>query len=121
MQIQLVFDCQRSANGNSGMLQEHGGSTPRSMIQKDMKDNQTALHGRLDLEHLGIIYFAVEKSGDTPFQLKVRASERSAYVALHEPFNHWLEENSELTVAQGELSQGDEPIIKPDRPVRTMA
>lgn len=118
-QNQQGFHFHPSSNGSSLMLEEHEGGTPRGMVQKDMKEDLAALHGRLDLEHLGIIFFAVEKSGDAPFQLKVRASDRSAYVALHEPFNRWLEENSERTAAQGELSQGDEPIIKPERPVRT--
>jgi len=110
-----------SSNGNSLILEGREDGTPKGMVQKDIKEDTTALHGRVDLDHLGIIYFSVEKSSDTPFKLKVRAGDHRSFVALHEPFTQWLEEKSEADAVQGELSQGDEPIIKPERRVGTMA
>jgi len=119
-QNQTGFNMQASANGNMLLLEDKENGSPKGMVQKDENENRSALHGRVDLEHLGTVFFAVEKSKDHPYQLKLRVSEHLSFISLQSPFTEWLKrlasdhhdqiENSSI---QGRLSEGDEPIINP--------
>lgn len=115
-----------SANGNRLFLEDRENGSAKGMIQKEVDEERTALHGRLDLEHLGTVFFAVEKTIETPFQLKLRASDHRAFISLQAPFDAWLKEKSSSTEAgaaliQGRLSEGEDPIIKPDHSVKRVA
>ncbi|GAV20948.1 hypothetical protein MMIC_P1926 [Mariprofundus micogutta] len=120
-QSQSGYHLHPASNGNMLMLEDRQNGATKGMVQKDEKENRSALHGRLDLDHLGTVYFAIEKKPDSPLQLKLRTAEHDAFLSLHEPFSHWLAEKVQEDGIEGQLSEGDEPIIKPEHPVRTMA
>jgi len=125
-QNQDSYLLQPSANGNRLFLEDRENGSPKGMVQKEVDDNRTALHGRLDLEHLGTVFFAVEKTTETPFQLKLRAREHSAFISLQTPFSQWLKQQNSSDIdggegsspIQGVLSEGEEPIIKPELAVK---
>ncbi len=113
-----------SANGNRLFLEDRENGSPKGMVQKEVDDNRMALHGRLDLEHLGTVFFAVEKMTETPFQLKLRAADHSAFISLQAPFSQWMQQQGPSNneggeeAVQGFLSEGEDPIIKPELAVK---
>lgn len=119
-QSQAGFNMQASANGNMLLLEDKGNGSPKGMVQKSENKNRSVLHGRVDLEHLGTVFFAVEKSKDHPYQLKLRVREHRSFISLQSPFSEWLkrlasdrQNQIESSSIQGRLSEGDEPIINP--------
>ena len=119
-QNQTGYHLHPSPSGNMLMLEDQQNGSTKGMVQKEEEENRSALHGRLDLDHLGTVYFAIENKPDAPLQIKLRAAEHSTFLTLHEPFNHWLAEKSRENGSEGQISEGDEPIIKP-KALGTMA
>jgi len=119
-QTQTGFNATPSSNGNMLMLEDRNNGSTKGTIQKDTDEDRTALHGRLDLDELGTVYFAIESKPDAPLKIKLRTAEHSSFLTLHEPFNDWLAEKSRERGIEGQISEGDEPIIKP-KPLGTMA
>ncbi|PJA30972.1 MAG: hypothetical protein CO187_10850 [Zetaproteobacteria bacterium CG_4_9_14_3_um_filter_53_7] len=118
---QTGFHLHSSSAGNMLMIEDRHNRSTKGMVQKDDKEDRSALHGRLDLEHLGTVYFSVENKADAPMQLKLRVAGHNSFLTLYEPFSRWLEEKKRDSGIDGHLSEGDEPIIKPERSVRTVA
>jgi len=127
-QNQTGFNMQASANGNMLLLEDKENGSPKGMVQKDENENRSALHGRVDLEHLGTVFFAVEKAKDNPYQLKMRVSEHRSFISLQAPFAEWFKtlasdhhDQIESASIQGRLSEGDEPIINPALALKRVA
>ncbi|PIP01895.1 MAG: hypothetical protein COW18_01610 [Zetaproteobacteria bacterium CG12_big_fil_rev_8_21_14_0_65_54_13] len=108
---------QESDNGRRLILDERESRQPRGMIERQNDSNGFALHGRVDLDQLGTLYFALQQQQGSPAQLKLRATGHTSFVQLHQPFAAWVKDqqlNQSGTTLQAELSEGDEPILKPN-------
>jgi len=119
-QSQTGYHLHPSANGNMLMLEDQQNGSTKGTVQKDTDENRATLHGRLDLDELGTVYFAIESKPDAPLQIRLRTAEHRSFLTLHEPFNDWLAEKGRESSIEGQISEGDEPIIKP-KPLGTMA
>jgi len=107
-----------SSQGNRLLLDDHANGQPRGMIEQQQDNNEFALHGRLDLDQLGTLYFALQQQPDAPLKLMLRATTHHSLIELQQPFHQWLEQQHQQTPAaqtplQGQLDQADEPILKP--------
>lgn len=108
-----------SDNGQRLMLDERDSHQPRGMIERQHDEHGFALHGRIDLEQLGTLYFMLQQQqGEAP-QLKLRATRSESFKLLRIPFAEWSASlPSEINTGlrnqlSSELSHGDEPLLMP--------
>lgn len=113
-----------AGNGNMLMIDDPEDQSPRGAMEREADENGFTLHGRLDLESLGRLHFALRKLGELPLQIDLRAADHATFVELQQPFSEWLagqrqqEKGSELN---GYLSEGSTPIVQPKRSAGTTA
>jgi len=105
-------------------LEQNDDQTPRGMIQQQIDEHHYALHGRLDLEHLGTLFFILEQTEGQPVNIKVRAQSHQSFLALQKPFQQFLDrqnnddhESTDDNKLHGRLYEGSEPFLTPtDKP-----
>ncbi|MDQ6993364.1 MAG: hypothetical protein Q9M31_07795 [Mariprofundus sp.] len=114
------FNANESANGYRIMLEDRESQQPRGMIEKEGDADSFALHGRIDMDQLGTLYFALQQQPGTPPQLKLRAAAHQSFVELRQPFHDWLSEKQQntentnrlLPALKADLSEGNEPVLQ---------
>ncbi|TLS66698.1 hypothetical protein FE236_01460 [Mariprofundus erugo] len=111
-----------SDNGQRLMLDERDSHQPRGMIERQNDEHGFALHGRIDLEQLGTLYFMLQQQQGGVPQLKLRATRSDSFNLLRLPFAEWIaslqtaihaDQNGLRQQLNSELSHGDEPLLMP--------
>ncbi|MDX8405859.1 MAG: hypothetical protein R8K50_06880 [Mariprofundus sp.] len=107
-----------SEAGNRLLLDDRQNQQPRGMMERSSDEDGFALHGRIDLESVGTLYFALQQQLDKPAKLTLRAADHSNFMQLQQPFAEWVEQqhasdHSMPATLQAQLQEGDEPVLKP--------
>jgi len=124
----MPFHAHVSADQERVFLEQADDQTPRGMMQKQVEPDRYALHGRLDLDELGTLFFMLEQHSAQPMHIKLRAANHQAFLALQEPFRNFLDRqnsdnpvNDDSSALQGRLFEGREPFIRPTHQTGSMA
>jgi len=109
-----------SADGNRLLLDERNSQQPRGMVEREGDKDGFALHGRIDLESTGTLYFALQQQQDHSAKLTLRAAAHRSFVLLQQPFSEWVQQQQQKSAAmssslQAMLQEGDEPVLRPRR------
>ncbi|MDX8410082.1 MAG: hypothetical protein R8J84_08620 [Mariprofundales bacterium] len=96
----LPFAATTGGEPNLLQLQQEGDGGARGVVQRQGDGEQFLLHGRLDLEHLGAVAFALEGGDDQPWRLRVFARNAAMAGEMRPQFGQWLAQQRDLLQAQ---------------------
>jgi len=107
-----------SDQGQRLLLDERSNQQPRGMVEREQDEDAFALHGRIDLDQLGHLYFALQQQTGQPARLTLRATQHSSFQQLKQPFANWVQKQSAIdnpitSSLQAELDVGSDPVLKP--------
>ena len=63
---------------------------PQGFVQVEAKQKEFMLHGRLDLEHLGVLLFSLAGGEGKPFKVALHVQDKAIHPQLKQAFDDWL-------------------------------
>jgi hypothetical protein len=109
------FSFHPASHGDMLFIDDEQSGEPKGRIERESAADGFTLHGRLDLDAIGAVYFAIEQHGEAPISLQLRVAGRDSYRELQQPFAEWLAARAADDGAKlaAQLSEGCEPIVAP--------
>ncbi|MDQ6951122.1 MAG: hypothetical protein Q9M26_05600 [Mariprofundales bacterium] len=96
----LPFATLAGGDPNRLLLQQDDGDGARGVVQRQGDGEQFLLHGRLDLEALGSVAFALEGGAEQPWRLRLFARDTAVADAIHPEFSEWVAQQRELLLGE---------------------